>query len=161
MDVVTTVGQYFSLLAFFGGILTILVIVIFYSKWQIYGPKWENFVSRTKKYWKNKFDKSKPKVQRGAIIENTSVKEDLENKEKEAKNAQELLAIQNERIRQQKQVKQLEKEMEEKKLKRDEKLKIKEEKRNLKEEQKETRKQIKEDKKKKKEQKKEKKKKDK
>ncbi|BDV02374.1 MAG: hypothetical protein HPAVJP_2630 [Candidatus Hepatoplasma vulgare] len=147
MEITTTTGQFFSLFFLFFGILTILIIVIFYSKWQIYGPKWHNFSTKVKSYFKNKFDKSKPKVQKGAVIENESLKEELEKKEKQAVSAQELLSIQNKKLQHQKEVQKMQIEINEKAKKKEGKTNEKKEQKDLKIEEKEFKKQAKKEKK--------------
>lgn len=145
MEVTTTTGEFFSLFFLFFGILAILIAIIFYAKWQIYGPKWHNLITKIKKYFNNKFDKSKPKVQRGAVIENESVKEELEKKEKEAISAQELLSIQNKKMEHQKEVQKMQIQIDEKVKKKEEKINEKKERKELKVEEKELNKKVKQE----------------
>lgn len=125
-------AQYLLLHMFFLGIIFLLILIIIFARWQIYGPKLNNKTKNWKAKTKSIFDKNKPKVQRGAVIENVEFKSQLQEKEQQAQSAQDLLAIQKEKINYQKNVKNLESKIQLKSTKKEQKIQTKEERKELK-----------------------------
>ncbi|BDV03687.1 MAG: hypothetical protein HPPSJP_4080 [Candidatus Hepatoplasma scabrum] len=117
---------------FFLGIIFLLILIIAFARWHIYGPKLNNKTKNIKAQFKSFFDKDKPKIQRGAVIENTNFQNELKEKEQKAQSAQELLAIHKEQINYQKNIENLQSEIEKKSLKQQEKEKSKKERKELK-----------------------------
>lgn len=117
---------------FFLGIIILLIIIIVFARWHIYGPKLNNKVKNFRGKTKTIFDKEKPKVQRGAIIENVQFQNQLKIKEEKAQSAQELLSIHKEQINYQKNVENLKSKIEQKNLKQKEKVQTKIERKELK-----------------------------
>lgn len=127
---------------FFLTIIFLIIVVWIYAKWHILGPKWSAFINRRKKWFLGLFDRSKPKVQKGAVIENPTVSEELEKKEQESVLAQDLLTVQTEKDKQKREVEKMQADLdakvqskqEKKENKQKQKATAKEEKRRYKEE---------------------------
>ncbi|CRX36996.1 / / hypothetical protein / 481508:481990 Reverse [Candidatus Hepatoplasma crinochetorum] len=124
--------QYFLLHMFFLGIIILLIVIILFARWHIYGPKLNNKIKNWRVKSKTIFDKDKPKVQRGAIIENVEFQNQLKVKEQKAQSAQELLSIHKEQINYQKNVENLKSKIEQKNIKQQEKVQTKKERKELK-----------------------------
>ncbi len=140
--------QYFLLNLFFISIIILIIVIWLYAKWHIIGPKFSSWRHRNLKKITSKFDKSQPKIKRGAVIDTSNVTNDLDLIENETMSAQELLEIQSKRDQHEKEIKRLEDELKQKEEEKNKKKEIKEKQKEAKQKQKEVSKKLKEEKKK-------------
>ncbi len=138
--------QYFFLHMFLIGMVIIPLAIWAFAKWHILGPYLKKKTSSINSKLFSPFDKSKPKIQKGAIIEDSNFEEEMNAKELNATNAQELLRIQKEKEDRQKEYKELEKKAEEKNNKKNEKNEQKKLKQESIQKQKEMKRKLKEEK---------------
>ncbi len=144
--------KYFFLNIFFIFIILLIVAIWIYSKWHILGPK---FHSKRRKFFNSLklkiFGNGETKVKRGAVISESSSEnvEDLDLNNNSL-SAQELLSLQSEKERRQKEIKKAEQASILKKEEKNKQKEIKEKNKEIKQKQKEISKKLKEEKKNKK-----------
>ncbi len=138
--------QYFFLHMFLIGMIIIPLSIWAFAKWHILGPYLKRKTSAINDKLFSSFDKSKPKIQKGAIIEDSNFEKEIIEKESNATNAQELLKIQKEKEDRQKEYKELERKAQEKDIKKNEKNEQKKLRKEAVQKEKEAKRQLKEDK---------------
>lgn len=116
--------QYFLIVLFFMSIISFIIWVWIYSKWQILGPKWKLKFNTLSLKIKGKFSDSKPKIQRGAVISNPDVVKEFEAETIGASTAQDLLKAQSKKNQHDREIKQLEMKRQEKEDKQKNKSKM-------------------------------------
>ncbi len=143
--------QYFFLYLFLIMMVIIPLSVWAFAKWQILGPYLKRKTTNFSESISSFFNKSKPRIQKGAVIDENNFEQELIEKESNAKNAQELIAIQKEKENRKKEYKELEKKVQEKENKKQEKNEQKKLKQEALKQEKEMKRKIKEEKNKNKE----------
>jgi len=116
--------NYFGLYMLMISIIILIIVVYFYAKWHIYGPKWRRFIANQKA--KRNGDKG-PKIKKGAVITPQEELEKLNEIENKAQTPQELLEAQNAKEEYEKRVRRLEEELKQKELEKQAKKNKKEE----------------------------------
>ncbi len=146
--------KYFFLNVFFIFIIVLIIFIWIYSKWHILGPK---FNSKRKKIYnslKLKFSRNGNlnKVKRGAIISDnpTSESDNILDVDESSLSAQELLSIQSEKEREQREIKKAEQVLALKQEEKNKQKEMKEKNKEIKQKQKEISKKLKEEEKNKK-----------